>query len=98
MAETDKDELLRILESRGQQFLGAFASPVGMGKRKDMSGGDTRQAKKRKARVDSEEEWFGIGTSSESEDSDIRSESELPGLSEGVSSSYAYGAALNDML
>ncbi|EPS95379.1 hypothetical protein FOMPIDRAFT_1132574 [Fomitopsis schrenkii] len=83
MAETDKAELLRILESRGQQFLGAFAAPVTLGKRKEMSGGDKRQAKKRKAKVDSEEEWSGISSSDESEDS-VRSESEVSELSEGV--------------
>ena len=82
MTETDKDELLRILESRGQQFLSAFASPVVMGKRKDTSVKNTRHAKKRKANSESGGEWSGIGSSSESAESN----GEVSESGEGASS------------
>ena len=97
MTETDKDELLRILESRGQQFLSAFASPVVMSKRKDVSAEDTRRAKKRRTMNQSEEEWSGIGSSSESEDSG-ESESEGSGAGESASSGGLQGIALIDTL
>lgn len=97
MTETDKDELLRILESRGQQFLSAFASPVVMSKRKDVSAEDTRRAKKRRTMNQSEEEWSGIGSSSESEDSG-ESESEGSGAGESASSGGLQGIVLIDTL
>ena len=95
MVETNKEELLRILESRGQQFLSAFASPVVMGKRKVTSNGDTRKAKKQKANPESEEEWSGISSSSE-DDHNNRSESESSGGPSPESSSP--DLCLNNML
>ncbi|TFY52114.1 hypothetical protein EVJ58_g10190 [Rhodofomes roseus] len=76
MADTDKDELLRILENHGQQFLGSFNSPVVMGKRKDTSGVDRKRTKKQRVREpDPEEEWSGISSSSASEEDEDVEES-----------------------
>ncbi|KAH9938652.1 uncharacterized protein B0H18DRAFT_1112782 [Fomitopsis serialis] len=69
MANPDKDKLLRALEAHGQQFLGSFASPIVMGKRKDTSSTEKRRTKKKRVEeVESEEEWSGIGSSSGSEE------------------------------
>ncbi|KZT74447.1 hypothetical protein DAEQUDRAFT_660597 [Daedalea quercina L-15889] len=94
MEVTDQDELLRILEARGQQFLSSFASPAIMGKRKDTSNTDTRCSKKQKIReADSEEEWSGIGSSNESEaeaeSKDSDSDEEIEATSRAGPSSQA---------
>jgi len=69
MVNTDKDKLLRALEAHGQQFLGSFASPIVMGKRKDISSTEKRRTKRQRTeKVDSEEEWSGIGSSRKSEE------------------------------
>ncbi|KAH9843809.1 uncharacterized protein C8Q71DRAFT_14238 [Rhodofomes roseus] len=93
MADTDKDELLRILGTHGQQFLGSFNSPVVMGKRKDTSGVDRKRTKKQRVREpDPEEEWSGISSSSASEEDEDVEESGQSG-SEDESASPAHNGS-----
>ncbi|KZT12713.1 uncharacterized protein LAESUDRAFT_733326 [Laetiporus sulphureus 93-53] len=70
MACADQQELLRLLEDHGQQFLGSFASPVVIGKRKGETSDEERQPKKRKVNDESEEEWSGFGSNDEDSISD----------------------------
>ncbi|CDO74077.1 hypothetical protein BN946_scf185043.g127 [Trametes cinnabarina] len=75
------EDLLKFLEAHGQQFLQSFDTPVVIGKRKDPGpSGSGRKQKKIKTgtRGDEDEEWGGIGHSSEDEkdESDYSSFSE----------------------
>ena len=72
MPEDDKQELLRLLEAHGQQFLHSFDLPAVASKRKPQNPEAVRQKKKRKldvqaevvvTAVDSEEEWAGFSDS-----------------------------------
>ncbi|KAI9001166.1 hypothetical protein BD414DRAFT_24507 [Trametes punicea] len=64
------EDLLKLLEARGQQFLQSFDTPVIIGKRKDGDASTCGQ-KQKKLKVDlvedEEEEWSGIGDSSSDE-------------------------------
>ncbi|KAI0921897.1 hypothetical protein AcW1_004248 [Taiwanofungus camphoratus] len=67
MAETNQERLLRILEARGQQFLGSFASPVTIGKRKSRGvAEEQRHSRKRKVQ-EQYEEWSGFNDHSDQE-------------------------------
>ncbi|PCH41183.1 hypothetical protein WOLCODRAFT_100005 [Wolfiporia cocos MD-104 SS10] len=64
MSNTDQQQLLRILEAHGQQFLESFSSSVEAGKRKDANHAIPSSSSKRR-RVEeestgSESEWSGI--------------------------------------
>jgi hypothetical protein len=64
MSDTDRDELLKLLEAQGQQFLQNFSLPASFP-------ASTSVSSKGKAREESEEsgeEWGGIEQSSDSED------------------------------
>lgn len=72
MSEDDNQELLRLLEAHGQQFLHSFDLPVVASKRKPQNREAVRHKKKRKLDVqaevvvteaDSEEEWAGFSDS-----------------------------------
>ncbi|KAI9063360.1 hypothetical protein FKP32DRAFT_1650959 [Trametes sanguinea] len=67
------EDLLKLLEAHGQQFLQSFDTPVVIGKRKDVEpSASGRKQKKVKKEVDedADEEWSGIGHSSDEEDTD----------------------------
>ncbi|OJT13338.1 hypothetical protein TRAPUB_10104 [Trametes pubescens] len=80
------EDLLKLLEAHGQQFLQSFDSPVVIGKRKDTSepNSDRKQKKPKKEKVveesEEEEEWTGFGNNSssgeESEDGSPSGESD----------------------
>ncbi|PIL36738.1 hypothetical protein GSI_00427 [Ganoderma sinense ZZ0214-1] len=77
------EDLLKILEAHGQQFLQSFDSRVAMGKRKEGPTSTTaRSAKKKKVdEPESEEEWAGITGlgSGSSEEGGSRSSEETSG-------------------
>ncbi|EIW61745.1 uncharacterized protein TRAVEDRAFT_70032 [Trametes versicolor FP-101664 SS1] len=86
------EDLLKLLEAHGQQFLHSFDSPVVIGKRKDTSqfGSDRKQKKSKKAKVveeseeeAEEEEWTGFGNDSSSGEEE--SEDPSSGESDGES-------------
>lgn len=86
------EDLLKLLEAHGQQFLQSFDSPVVIGKRKDTSrlGSDRKQKKSKKAKVveeseeeAEEEEWTGFGNDSSSGEEE--SEDPSSGESDGES-------------
>ncbi|KAI0751323.1 hypothetical protein C8Q80DRAFT_1156638 [Daedaleopsis nitida] len=67
------DDLLRLLEAHGQQFLQSFETSAVTGKRKETSGQDSeRSIKKKRTQADpgreEEEEWMGFGQSADSDD------------------------------
>ncbi|EMD41081.1 hypothetical protein CERSUDRAFT_111654 [Gelatoporia subvermispora B] len=66
MAYTEKEELLRILESHGQQFLGSFGSFAVLGKRKETTAKEKgSKGKKRKIKTEAiseRDEWSGFGS------------------------------------
>ena len=69
--DKDQEDLLRILEAHGQQFLGSFGSNTLKGKRKDdtTSAPDARKRAKLEHRSDegSSDEWQGLGEDNDSE-------------------------------
>ncbi len=72
------DELLKLLEAHGRQFLQSFDTPVVLGKRRDAPQKSTeRGAKKTKVDEDTEEEeeWEGIRSDSGSDREDDSQES-----------------------
>ncbi|OCH93591.1 hypothetical protein OBBRIDRAFT_811049 [Obba rivulosa] len=77
MADADKEELLRILESHGQQFLNSFGSSEVAGKRKGSSTEQKRQKdKKRKIEAEQnddsgDDEWIGFGHTLDQESSGV---------------------------
>ena len=61
------EDLLKLLEAHGQQFMQSFDSAVSIGKRKaETTKSSPRASKKNRIESDSEEEWAGIGPSSPS--------------------------------
>ncbi|KAH9894238.1 hypothetical protein C8Q73DRAFT_790800 [Cubamyces lactineus] len=68
------EDVLKLLEAHGQQFLQSFDTPVVIGKRKDcvQPKSERKQKKLRKAQEEevAEDEWTGIGQSSSDEDED----------------------------
>ncbi|KAK7696644.1 hypothetical protein QCA50_001302 [Cerrena zonata] len=79
VADPDQEELLRILESHGQQFLGSFDSNTLKGKRRDTAGPSVGPSRKRaKIEHNSEEandsegsdEWHGFGEENDSQSDD----------------------------
>lgn len=78
-ADKDQEDLLRILEAHGQQFLGSFNSKKLKGKRKDNAGESVTEPRKRAkiehhSEEESSDEWHGF---SDSEDNDSRSDEML---------------------
>lgn len=73
LASMSSDELLKLLEAHGQQFLQSFDTPVVLGKRRDAPQKPPgRGAKKTKVEETQEEEevWEGIQSDSDSDDSE----------------------------
>ena len=66
------DDLLKLLEAHGQQFLQSFDTPVALGKRKDVSHkAAERSAKKTRVEETVEhEEWEGIQSDSDFDEED----------------------------
>ena len=66
------DDLLKLLEAHGQQFLQSFDTPVTLGKRKDVSHkAAERSAKKTRVEETVEhEEWEGIQSDSDFDEED----------------------------
>lgn len=98
------EDLLKLLEAHGQQFLQSFDSPVVIGKRKDTSqfGSDRKQKKSKKAKVveeseeeAEEEEWTGFGNDSSSGDEECEDPSSS-GESEGESDEDTEGSGPED--
>lgn len=69
MADHDRDELLKILESHGQQFLSSFEVSSPEGKKRKSKGSDDRQVKRQKSDQDEEEfeDWNGFTADAASE-------------------------------
>ena len=69
--DKDQEDLLRILEAHGQQFLGSFGSNTLKGKRRDdtTSAPDSRKRAKLEHHSDegSSDEWQGLGEDNDSE-------------------------------
>ncbi|KAJ8501465.1 hypothetical protein ONZ51_g584 [Trametes cubensis] len=69
------EDLLKLLEAHGQQFLQSFDTPVVIGKRKDAvqsrSGRKQKKLKKAQEQEVAEEEWTGIGQSPSDEDENL---------------------------
>lgn len=77
------EDLLKILEAHGQQFLHSFDTPVPHGKRKDSPGRDSERITKKK-RVEAEykeeseeEEWATSEEEEEGEEKDNGSDDDL---------------------
>lgn len=81
--DEDQEELLRILESHGKQFLNSFASSVSIGKRKEPSV-DEPEPKKRRLREcsdEEEEEWGGfLGSDGSLEEGSTDNEDQEDGM------------------
>ena len=81
------EDLLKVLEAHGQQFLQLFGTTVSIGKRKESPINDpSRPPKKKRVEENSAETWTGIGLDSDASETDSLSEDtdeEDEGLKEG---------------
>lgn len=80
----DREELLNLLNSYGQQFMSSFDSSIFGSKRTDTpEAGPSSSRKKRKVEEvpepeeDSEEEWQGFGGSESEDESDVEEDEDV---------------------